>query len=176
MQRASIGFGVKTLSGALLWLLVSAVSLLAGDKWPGIPFATVRAYAWPGDDEPEAVILEGMHLAPGVLNKEGALLSAKQVGRVRDAVTGKHPSHPSAACYVPHNALVLYNAGGKPVAFVEICFTCLGYRAQPKTPDAAKNFDLLALAALFSELHLPMGEYADLPAFKKAFAEARKNF
>ena len=148
-------------------LLFSSLSLFAGEEWPGVPFTEVRAYAWPADTETEAVILPDKSLMPGVLNKDGALLTREQVKHLRAAVTGKHAAHPVAACYVPHNAFVFYDAGKNPVAFVEVCFTCLGYRAEPKA--TAENFDLLALAAIFSEHRLPMGEHRDFQSFKKAF-------
>jgi len=152
---------------AIFLLLLSSLSLFADEKWPGVPFAEVRAYSWPADKETEAVILPDKSLMPGVLNKQGAPLTREQVKHLRAAVTGKHSDLPVAACYVPHNAFVFYDASKKPVAFVEVCFTCLGYRAEPKTD--AENFDLLALAKIFGEHRLPMGEYRDFQSFRKAF-------
>jgi hypothetical protein len=151
----------------IILFLFSSLSLFAADKWPGVPFNEVRAYAWPADTDTETVVLPDKSLMPGVLNKNGALLTRDQVKRLRAAVTGKHADHPVAACYVPHNAFVFYDARRKPVAFVEVCFACLGYRAEPKA--TAENFDLLALAAIFSEHRLPMGEHRDFKSFKKAF-------
>ena len=77
------------------------------------------------------------------------------------------------ACYTPHNAFVFFDAKKKPVAFVEICFTCLMYRAEPA--GAAQNWDLLALARIFSAHRLPMGEYRDFQSFSKAFTAAVKD-
>ena len=150
-------------------LLLLTTSLFAGEPWPRVPFAEVRAYSWPADRNTKAVILPGMVLKPGVLNAGGAPLSQEQVARLRVAITARHPAHDHALCYMPHNAFVFYNAARKPVAFVEICFACFGYRAEPA--GTAKNYDLLALAALFDELKLPMGEYPDLNAYKKAFTK-----
>ncbi len=64
---------------AILALLFSTLSLLAGDQWPGVPFTEVRAYAWPDDKETEAVVLADKSLKPGVINKDGALLTPQQV-------------------------------------------------------------------------------------------------
>ena len=81
-----------------------------------------------------------MTLKPGVVHKDGTALSPEQITRLRAAVTGRHPVHGGAFCYIPHNAFVFSNDAKKPVAFVEICFTCFGYRAEPK--GTAKNYDL----------------------------------
>ena len=108
-----------------------------------------------------------MTLKPGVINKEGALLTPDQTKRLLAAVTGKHPGHAVAACHIPHNAFVFYDAAGKPVAFVEVCFGCLSTRSEPG--GAAVCLDLVGLAGIFDELKLPMGEYPNLKAFKKHF-------
>ncbi len=102
---------------------------------------------------------------PGVINKDGTALAPEQVTRVLAAVTGKHPDHSRAFCYFPHNAIIFYNAAKKPVAFVEICFACLGYRAQPK--GSSDNYDIVALAQIFDDLHLSMGDLPDRDAFEK---------
>jgi hypothetical protein len=70
-------------------------------------------------------------------------------------------------CHVPHNALVFFNASHAPIAFVEICFTCLSVRANPAA--ASQYPDLLVLAEIFSEHELPMGEYRDFAAFKRHY-------
>ena len=157
----------------LLALLFSYLPAPAAEKWPGVPFSEVRAYAWPADTQEEAVILPDKSLLPGVLNENGALLTSKEVQRLRNAVTGRHADHPIMACYTPHNAFVFIDAKKKPVAFVEVCFTCLMYRAEPA--GVAQNFDLLALAGIFSAHKLPMGEYRDLQSFRKAFTAAVKD-
>jgi hypothetical protein len=83
------------------------------------------------------------------------------------ALTGQHKKYTSARCYVPHNALVFYNAEKKPVAFVEICFTCLNHKTRP---DGAATFiDYPALASLFEANQSPMGEYRGAAAFNKLF-------
>jgi hypothetical protein len=156
----------------MIWLLFLAWSpLFADEKWPRIAFTEVRAYAWPESKQTETVILPDKTLAPGVINGNGTLLSAKEVTQLRAAVTGTHSGYPSSACYVPHNAFVLYDSSNKPVAFLEICFSCLGHRALPET---AHNLDLLSLAAIFAEHGLPMGEYRDFQSFKEAWIATMK--
>ena len=154
---------------ALLLLLWSVSSLLAGEAWPGVKFVEARAYAWPDDTETTAVILPGMKLKLGMVNQDGAVLSPDQIKRLRAAVTGRHPDYAVAACYIPHNAVVFYDAEKKPVAFFEICFGCLGTRPEPG--GTATWVDFLGLAKIFDELKLPMGASADFQAFKKHFQE-----
>ena len=154
---------------AILLLCFSTVSLFAGEQWPGVQYAEVRAYAWPGDKGTEAVILSGMTLMPGVINKDGALLTHQQVKRLLTAVSGKHPSYSIPACHLPHNAFMFYDAAKKPVAYFEICFECFNKRSEPQ--GTSKYLDLVSLASIFAEHKLPMGKYSDVPAFKKHFAE-----
>jgi hypothetical protein len=152
----------------MVWLFFFASSsVFAQEKWPGFPFKEVRAYAWPPTTETEAVILPDKKLERGVLNKDGALLTTKEVLQLRAAVSGRHAEYPAAACYVPHNAFIFYDSSHTPIAFLEVCFSCLGFRAEPKT---AQNIDWLSLAAIFSQHGLPMGEYRDFQSFNKAFA------
>ena len=149
-----------------------SVSALGGEIWAGVPFAEVRAYAWSADPSTAAVILPGITLNPDVINKEGAPLTAAKVARLRSAVTGNRPPHGKALCYSPHNAFVFYNAEKRPVAYVELCFSCLRYTAEPQ--GTAEAFDLIALAKLFEELKLPMGEYLTFAEFKKHFVTFSK--
>jgi len=76
-------------------------------------------------------------------------------------------NRPKAACYVPHNAFVFYDKEHQPVAFLEICFDCLGDRSGPAL-KADGDPDFIALAKIFSELKLPFGRF-------KTFAEFREN-
>jgi hypothetical protein len=158
----------------LLLLFFLTFSVGAAEVWPSVTFAEVRAYAWPGDDETTAVILPGMALKKGVLNKDGATLTAEQVGRLLSAVRGARPRRAVAMCHVPHNAFVFYDASHSPVAFIEICFLCLSDRVEPA--EALQFPDLLTLAAIFSEHKLPMGEYPDFAAFKQHYDEMDKMF
>ena len=153
-------------------LLTRAVS--AAENWPALPFAEVRAYAWPDDPDKNGknVILAGMNLRKDVINPDGAILSPDQIKRLQAAITGVHPEHGLMRCYSPHNAFVFYDAEKKPVAFVEICFDCLNARTEPDT--AAKWKDFPALAAIFGELKLPMGSWSDPAKFKKHFESIKR--
>ncbi|SRR6266404_1420650 len=149
---------------ALLLLLLPAASLFAADSWPPVPFTTVCAYSWP--EGTNGGIVPGMKLAPKVINKKGTLLTADQVHRLQVAASHRQRKVDLFACYNPHNAFVFYNAAKKPVAYLELCFSCLGNRAQPRIPSISPDY--LSLAAIFEELKLPMGPYTTAKAFKKA--------
>lgn len=150
---------------ALLLLLLPAASLFAADSWPSVPFTTVRAYSWP--EGTNGGIVPGMKLAPGVINKKGTLLTADQVHRLQVAASHRQRKVDIFQCYNPHNAFVFYNAAKKPVAYLELCFSCLGNRAQPPIPPSSiPNY--LSLVAIFEELKLPMGPYTTAKAFRKA--------
>lgn len=149
----------------LLFLLLSALSLLAEEKpWPGVEYTEVRAYAWPKNIKTDLVIRKDLSLEPGVINKEGSLLTPSQIKRLQAAISETHPHSPSAMCYIPHNALVFYNAQKKPVAFLEICFGCIGRRAKPEN---IPRIDYVALASLFEELKLPLGSFESAKAFEQ---------
>lgn len=158
---------MNSLARTLLLFVLSTFTLAAAKPWPGIKYAEVRAYAWPDDKTTQAVILPGMTLKPGVLNKDGAPLTPDQIKRLITAATVQGAAGAIAGCYIPHNAFVFYDAKKKPVAFVEVCFMCRATRIQPKVAEGKK--DLLALATIFDELKLPMGEYPNLAAFKKEY-------
>lgn len=164
---------MQFLQRIFLFLHFSTLSLIAADKpWPGVEYTEVRAYAWPKEARTPLVKKDDMSLQPGMLNPQGALLTADQVKRLLAAVTGKHPEYDGFRCYLPHNALIFYNAKKEPVAFIEICFDCLRHHSFPA--GAATNFDMAALATLFHEHRLPFGEESSLEAFKKHFQSSLK--
>ncbi|MES2569903.1 MAG: hypothetical protein V4710_07580 [Verrucomicrobiota bacterium] len=156
---------------AILAFLLSGVALVADAAWPDVEFSEVRAYSWPTvhhelDDTGAAhVILPGIIIRPDVINKQGAPLTSEQVVRLLAAAAAKIPPHDIRPMHYPHNAFVFYNTAKKPVAFIEVSFCRLRHTAAPK--GISMRPDLLAFATLFDELKLPMGEFADLAAYKK---------
>jgi hypothetical protein len=159
---------------AVLAIVLLSRAIFAAEEWPGVPFVEVRAYAWPLENEKgdRKVILAGMRLREDVINPEGAVLSADQVKRLQAAVTGEHAEHALIRCYDPHNAFVFYDADKKPVAFVEVCFRCVGAAAVP--PGTARWKDFPALAKIFAELKLPIGGGQTLENFNKFFDSVKK--
>jgi len=122
------------------------------------------------------LIHKDLTLPEGVINKDGALLNSQQVKRLLKAEARRFKSRAVAGCYDPHNAFVFYDAEKKPVAFLEICFDCIGSRAFPE--DAQCDPDFYALAVLCSELKLPFGGHRNPKDVQAAFdfAVKVKNF
>ena len=142
--------------------------------WPGVPFAEVRAYAWPATEgEPlNKVISDRGKLLPGVLNPKGVVLSKEQVRRLLATQRRRVETRRTvSACYDPHNLFVFLDRRGRMVAFLEICFDCRNTRARPE--DERADPDLPALAAIFSELKLPFGAQASLEELRKMDRAAR---
>lgn len=135
--------------------LLAAVSLFAAEPWPGVQYTEVRAFAWDLKTREDSLIRDDFTLVDGVINKDGAVLNADQTKRLLAAQARRFEPRPLAGCYIPHNAFVFYNAEKKPVAFLEICFDCLGNRSQPA--DAKCDPDFIALVRIFDELKLPFG-------------------
>lgn len=157
---------------AVLAVVLLSRAVFAADAWPALPYAEVRAYAWRVDPgKGGRVILLGMKVREDVINEEGAVLSRDQVKRLQAAVTGDHPEHGLLRCYTPRNAFVFYDTGKKPVAYVEICFDCVGSAMEPKT--SAKWKDFPALAKIFVELKLPIGKSGDLEKFNTFFESTK---
>jgi hypothetical protein len=145
-------------------------------SWPAAPYVEVRAYAYNlrGDSAPPIMNGAGV-LHRSVVNRKGARLSANQVLRLLAAITGEHPDHPRAACFYPRHAFVYYDAETKPVAWLEVCFECLGGESHP---DGLRGpFDMPALAELTAELRLARSPgrafRANFDAFRRRLRAAR---
>ena len=151
----------------LLFFLLLASPLFSAEPWPGVAYTEIRAYAWPGKTNGSRVVLDDMKLAPDVINKDGAVLTPEQTRKLTAAITGTHPKYDVARCHTPRNAFVFYDAAKKPVAYVEVCFTCFSNRMSPQ--GQSPYVDLASIASLFEELKLPIGAYPSAKAFKKDF-------
>ena len=148
----------------ILICLLAPLFSFAGEKtWPGVEYTEVKAFHWPSDSDTRRLIDKNFKLLPGVVNKDGVKLSKEQALSLIKSVSGKFPDHPRAMCYIPHNAFIFYNEK-KPVAYIEVCFDCFGYRAFPRAP--AKNFDLLSIAKICQQLKIPFGKHKSIQAFE----------
>ena len=161
--------GDSLMKKIVLTILVFPFILIANEKsWPGTTFTEVKAFHWPLKISKRSLISNEFELVPGAINKAGVKLNKDQVKILQRSVVNKFPPHPAAACYSPHNVFVFYN-GKKPVAFIEICFDCLGYRSFPKAP--ADNFDLLSIAKICQQLKIPFGSDKDLKSLESFLKE-----
>lgn len=136
--------------------MLSIATLFAGIPNPVAPSEETTVFHWVKAFFPwEELIRDDMTFAAGVINKDGALLNEKQVQRLLKAESRRFQKRGVAGCYFPHNAFVFYDAKGKPVAFLEICFDCMGARAIPE--DQGFDPDYPTLAVICNELKLPLG-------------------
>jgi len=138
----------------LICLLAPLISFGGKKAWPGVEYTEVKAFHWPVKMQTRSLIDKNFKFHKGVVDPKGKVLSKDQIAKLSKAINDKHPSHPAAGCYIPHNLFVFYN-NGKPVAYAEICFDCMGYNAFPN--QKFKYWDLKGLAALCKELGIPYG-------------------
>ena len=146
-----------------IWILTASVILALADmangqstNWPPVPFAEVRAYLYNLSGKHAAPILDHGKINPTAWNPEGARLEPAQIAALQRAVTEYHPSVVmTASCYRPRHAFVFYDDQHKPVACLEVCFSCSNYRLWPEHPGPV---DIDALPPILSELKIPVFE------------------
>ncbi len=153
---------------AILFLL-ALLPLASRAAWPGGDYPEVRAFAYNLKGDGQQAIIENGKLSKTATSKTGVLLTPKQVRRLIAAVTGKHPEHPHAACFIPRHAFVFYDAAHTPRAWLEVCFECLNNRSTPE--GISGDVDFPALAELCAELGLPSSPGRD---FRKGFNDFRR--
>lgn len=127
----------------------------AGASWPPAGYTTVRAFVYDCEAEHRNMSFwrkdGGMHT--GVINAPGAVLTPAQVKRVVATANTPAPLKKYKPCYVPHHAFVFYDAADKPVATLEVCFTCNRHVATPGgTPE---HIDYGTLWAILHEAGVP---------------------
>ena len=158
--------------GILALLLALAGSTQAEEPnpapWPPEGTAEVRAYVF--TDSGVHLVLDQGKIHPGVMNPDGALLSKDQTARLIAAMNTRIPEDLRARCFTPRNAFVFLDAKGTPLAALNVCFECFRAKGQPRSYAVPNSFS--AIADLFEELKLPVGNYANAKAFKEAEARA----
>jgi hypothetical protein len=136
--------------------------------WPGKPYATVRGYAYDFMQAPGRPFIVGGVMHPGVIDPQGKLLSAEQSRRLLAAVTSDRGTGFRALCYYPHHAFVFFNAAGRPVGSLDVCFTCGTYEHWPK--GLANRWDLASIRGIVRELRLPL--LPDSAAYTQLFEQS----
>lgn len=122
--------------------------------WPTKPFARVRGFAYACEvGKNVSFFQKDGSIHPGLLNGPGVVLSNDQADRLLKALTTPTPRQGRTACYVPHHAFVFYDKADRPIAHVEICFTCRHSRFSPG--GLPSHFDYQALWQLVHELGIP---------------------
>ena len=137
-----------------LLALVAALSLPspAGDAlaWPGVEYATVKAYLFGGDSSHSNILRNGK-LTTSV--EKVARLSAKQAAHILTAIQPEE-IRSRMMCYDPHHAFVYFDEFGRPAASMEVCYHCGNYECEPPLPKG-KILILPTLLPLFKELGIP---------------------
>jgi hypothetical protein len=161
---------------ALLWL-PAAVSL-AEEKIPQRPVALPEysycmAYVL-NDADGNVLLQSGDELldvkALAARKTKEARLTPEQAKGVIVAASADVPRLPPMECYEPHHVFVFYSKAEKPVACLEVCFTCNAAKLRPSAdPENATlyRYDQNALAKMVGELKLPLTPYTSLEDYEK---------
>lgn len=122
-------------------------------KWPG---EVARIVAVTYDYEQEAsedVVVEGrLHKGVFLTSKD---LTEEQTKKLYSAITGAHVHQKAARCFEPHHGFIFYDAGGKILGNLTICFGCNSYHHAPEG-EVSKVFDLKELKNLMVDLKMPI--------------------
>ena len=134
--------------------LICCVSCSSNGAWPPEHYTEVRAFLYNLDSHDSLPCVTDGRLDVSVVGTNGVRLTHAQISRFLAAVTGKHPKHEVAGCYVPHHAYVFYDQKHRIIGWAELCFGCLNYRASSRSAPAV--FDIFTLQDLTVELGLPV--------------------
>lgn len=99
-----------------------------------------------------------------------ARLTPEQAKGVIATASADVPRLPPMECYQPHHVFVFYSKTEKPVACLEVCFTCNAAKLRPSADPAdvkLYRYDQNALAKMVAELKLPLTPYTSLEDYEK---------
>ena len=143
-----------------LALLPSCSSSVASDaaklEWPMKGVSEIRAYRtnWADEFGQELILTEKGELNANRIPQKGIALNEKQMAKLNQVITGKHPDQPSAGCFNPHHAFVFFDSDGNMVGRIDICFKCGNYDSSHRGFSSSLDFD--GLAKLLGELEIPI--------------------
>ena len=146
---------MKTLLPLFLFV---AITSNAYAEWLPRKIHEVRAYVYDFTmEERNLSLLKNGKLHKGIINDGGAKLSDEQVERLQDALRSKQERIPGALCYLPHHGFVFFDADGKPMGHIELCFQCGNVDSSPKgPPDNEWNWE--EISKILGELKIPILE------------------
>ena len=152
----SILAGLACLLALLPSCGLSQAKNLAKLEWPMEGVAEVRAYRtnWADEFGRELILTEKGELNVNRIPQKGVALNAKQMAKLNQVITGKHPEQPSASCFNPHHAFVFFDAEGKILGRIDICFKCGNYNSSHR--GFSSSLDFQGLRELFGELDIPI--------------------
>lgn len=116
----------------------------------------VRAYVYDYTQEKGNVsLLRQGRLHRGIIDKDGAKLSAEQVERLKGALRSSEERRTGAFCYMPHHGFVFFDIDGKAMGHIELCFQC-GNVANSPGGLPEREWDWEVLRAVLKELNVPI--------------------
>jgi hypothetical protein len=143
-------------------------------SWPPVNYKSVRAFVYDCEAEHQNMtfINKGGRMHEGVINSPGVLLSPAHRDNLLRIANTPAVRDRYKPCYVPHHAIVFYDDADRPVANLEICFTCRRHIATPDGTPGVIDYD--ALWSLMHELGVPAqrgeGYYRRLYRAKKGIS------
>ena len=144
---------MKTLLSILI-AVIAASSAKA--NWLPREIQEVRAYVYDyTQEERNLSLLKNGKLHTGIINDGGAKLSDEQVERLKEALRSSEEREPGAFCYMPHHGFVFFDAEGKAMGHIELCFQCGNVASSPKgLPDNEWNWE--EISKILEELKVPI--------------------
>jgi len=128
----------------------------SGGQWHFDGVAEVRAFQmnWEVEHSYDRILSDDGKLNESRAPIEGIALSHSQIEKLRAAVTGSHPEHPTTECFYPHHAFLFYDKEGAIIGHIDVCFKCSKFEGSPK--GFSEYGDLAALEALVIEIGMPI--------------------
>ncbi len=142
------------------------------EPWPGVEFAHVAAYCYDytRDERGFSIVFKDRTLHKGIIQATTVRLSPPQIETLRTLVATESDEDGEVECYDPHHAFVFYDRDWKPVAWIDICFSCDDWSAVPGE-GVAEIIDLQKLKGFCREIGLPVFE--DENAYGRLFLQER---
>ncbi len=135
-------------------------------SWEKPEYATVKAYIYNCDsiNYDSLLIINNGHLKSDVMPVYGKILNAAQINQVIAFINSEPEiNNPKETfCFIPHHGIVFFNADGKPIAALSICFNCDNMFVYPDANIKGKSLDILKTIIL--ETGLPI--YDDITNYK----------
>lgn len=124
--------------------------------WPVEGVTEVRAYRinWAEEFGQVGILTGEGELRATRIPQEGIVLNTQQTAKLHHVITGEHAEYASAACFNPHHAFVFFDADGKILGCLDVCFKCSAYVGSHD--GFAEYLDLDGLRELLGELEIPI--------------------
>ena len=144
---------MKTLLSLVIFV---GAALSAHADWLPREIHEVRAYVYDyTKEERNLSLLKQGKLHKGIINEGGAKLSDEQTERLKAALRTSEERIAGAFCYMPHHGFVFFDADGKAMGHIELCFQCGNVASSPKgLPEREWNWE--EIKKLLEELKIPI--------------------